>query len=417
MLMDQSVAFDSGIVGRAWRSCYALGTGDYQPSEVTASRTFLELAGPCLDRHGVVTSGEVLSLGTITELAGGRSALSACYESALRELLLPYVAPPALLAVSTPASVTPGGLSTAAQGRIAAIASVILAATVVVCVVVGRRVVRPINALADAAVRIGRGDRTTRVHTGDRGQIGALADSFNHMARELDAAEEQRKQMVSDVAHELRTPLGNIRGWLEAAQDGVTALDARLVASLLDESVLLQRIVDDLQDLSLADAGMLTFHPEPLRAEAILRQVADAHRAAAEKAGITLTVTCATPVEFTADEARLRQALGNLVGNAIRYTPAGGRVMLRAERAATRHDAEAVELEVSDTGLGIPPEQLPHVFDRFWRAEHSRSRLSGGSGLGLAIARHLVEAQGGRIGVRSSPGGGTVFTVHMPLGE
>lgn len=412
----------------AWRICHLYAVSQYQPSEIAASARFVELVSPCLLRHNVKLAEETLfDVDTLIRDSRSSAPTGACYESALREMLGPYVAPPALLSITAQTAVTVGGgLSSEAQGRVALISSVILLLTTVVCVVVGHRIVSPLNAVGDAAARIGRGERSARVPIADRGQIGALAASFNHMASELDAADKRRKHLVSDVAHELRTPLGNIRGWLEAAKDGVAPLDDTLVSSLLDESVLLQRIVDDLQDLSLADAGKLTFHPEPLRAADVLGQVAAAHRAAAEQAGLTLTVICRKPVEFTADGARLRQALGNLVGNAIRYTPAGGQVILRAERAVPPDrrgepgdlDVDSVDIEVADTGLGIPPEQLPHVFDRFWRTEHSRSRLSGGSGLGLSIARHMIEAQGGQINVHSHPqGGGTVFTIRMPVRE
>jgi two-component system sensor histidine kinase BaeS len=232
------------------------------------------------------------------------------------------------------------------------------------------------------------------------------------MSVALDIAEDNRRRMVSDIAHELRTPLGNLRAWLEAAQDGVVTLDEKLAGSLLEESLLVQRVVEDLQELALADAGKLVFHPEPLDAGALARQVCAAHQAAAEKAGITLATAASDPVPLTADVSRLRQALGNLVSNAIRYTPAGGSVDVRAS-----HETGEVTLEVEDTGVGLRPEEIGKVFERFWRAEQSRSRASGGSGLGLAIARHLVEAQGGRLRVRSEYGVGSVFTIVLPAGE
>lgn len=384
-------------------------------TERRASVALLGLVNGCLARSGLPGRlGGDVTLEVLNNLSPAGAGQKACYDAAARELLAGYVAPPAQLSITTKASVTiQRGLSTAAQGRIALTSLLILILTVAACFLVGSRIVRPLRAVADAAQRIGRGDRTVRVRTSDRGQIAALASAFNGMAKELDQAEDRRKVLVSDVAHELRTPLGNIRGWLEASQDGIAPLDDRLVTSLLDESLLLQRIVEDLQELSLADAGKLTFHPEPLDLADILDQVAAAHRASAENAGVTVKVNSTRPVELTADPSRLRQALGNLVANAIRYTPAGGLVMLRAERLA-----EQVSIEVSDTGLGISPQQLPHVFDRFWRAEQSRSRMSGGSGLGLAIARHLIEAQDGTIRVHSSPhGGGTVFTITMPVRE
>jgi signal transduction histidine kinase len=219
--------------------------------------------------------------------------------------------------------------------------------------------------------------------------------------------------MVSDVAHELRTPLVNVRGWLEAAQDGMAHLEPALVASLVEETVLLQHIIDDLQDLALADAGKLRMHPEQVSVRSILTQVAAAHQSRANAAGVELRVAVVGEPDLSADPTRLRQALGNLVSNALRHTPAGGRVVLWAR---TETPGEVL-IDVTDTGSGIDAESLPYIFDRFWRADRSRSRTSGGSGLGLAITHHLVAAHGGRIDVRSTPGTGTTFTIHLPSGD
>lgn len=255
---------------------------------------------------------------------------------------------------------------------------------------------------------MGDGNRSARVNTGTRGEIGELAAVFNRMSAQIENTERQRKTMVSDVAHELRTPLVNVRGWLEAAQDGVAELDPPLVASLLEETVLLQRLIDDLQDLALADAGKLRVHPEPVDVASILDQVAAAHRRNAEAEGVELSVRVDSEPDLSADPTRLRQALGNLVSNAVRHTPSGGRVTLWA-----RPSGDEVLIDVTDTGTGIEAESLPHVFDRFWRADKSRNRGGGGSGLGLAITHHLVQAHGGSIEVRSTVGEGTTFTIHL----
>ncbi len=255
--------------------------------------------------------------------------------------------------------------------------------------------------------------------------------------------------MVSDVAHELRTPLSNIRGWLEAAQDGLADPDPAFVSSLLEEAVQLQHIIDDLQDLAAADAGVLRLHPEPVRVGELLGQVAAAHQARADTAEVTLRVETADGrvPEVAADPVRLRQAVGNLVSNAVRHTPPGGTVTLRAygggaagggawsrsedgsgSDSPTGHGSEGgsgsrggsgfppgdVVIEVADTGTGIPAEDLPYVFDRFWRAEKSRSRRTGGSGLGLAIVRKLAEAHGGTAGAASTEGEGSVFSIRLP---
>jgi len=220
--------------------------------------------------------------------------------------------------------------------------------------------------------------------------------------------EAQRKAMVSDIAHELRTPLSNIRGWLEAAQDGVAEADDVLVASLLEEAMQLHHIIDDLQDLAMADAGTLRLHREAVSTQELFAQVTAAHRARAEAVGVTLAAEDGD-VELSADPVRLRQVVDNLVTNAVRHTGTGGSVRLRGFT-----DGTDVVLEVRDTGSGIAADDLPHVFDRFWRAEKSRSRQTGGSGLGLAIVRKLVEAHGGKVEVASELGVGTVFRVRLP---
>ncbi|HYH52156.1 MAG TPA: ATP-binding protein, partial [Acidimicrobiia bacterium] len=291
----------------------------------------------------------------------------------------------------------------------------VLLATVAVTLLAGSRLARPIHALTAAVQRMEAGDRSARVPMKGRRQdeVGRLAHAFNAMAASMEENERQRQAMVSDIAHELRNPLTNVRGYLEGAQDGLVPLDDALVASLLEESTLLGRLVDDLQDLALADAGRLHLHREPLDAADLVEQVTAAHRAAAAVAGVTITADVHGPLRIEADPGRLRQALGNLVGNALRYTPPGGQVTLSARAS---DDARAVIITVADTGTGIAAQHVPHVFDRFYRADASRSRETGGSGLGLAITRHLVEAHGGSVEARSTEGAGSTFILRLPLG-
>ena len=215
--------------------------------------------------------------------------------------------------------------------------------------------------------------------------------------------------MVSDIAHEMRTPVSNIRGWLEAVEDGVAAPDRRLLSSLLEEATLLQHVITDLQDLAEADAGALRLHREQVYLTDLLAQVAEAHRAQADRVGVTIAVRTEADPQVDADPVRLRQAVGNLVANAVRHTPSGGRVTI----SASATDAEVI-VSVTDTGSGISAEDLPRVFDRFWRAEKSRSRQTGGSGLGLAIVRQLTEAHGGTVSATSTPAQGSTFTLHLP---
>jgi two-component system sensor histidine kinase BaeS len=215
--------------------------------------------------------------------------------------------------------------------------------------------------------------------------------------------------MVSDIAHELRGPLTNIRGYLEAAEDGVVPLDRDLLDSLIHQSATLERLVDDLQDLALADAGRLRLHAEPIDAAEIVGVVGAAHHAAAEAAGISLEIEAEANVPVVADPHRLQQAVGNLTGNAIRYTRRGGRVTLSALVSG-----DAAVITVRDTGVGIADEHLPHIFERFYRADASRSRQTGGSGLGLAITKYLVEAHGGTIEVSSQLESGSTFVIRLP---
>ncbi|MFI5786999.1 sensor histidine kinase [Streptomyces sp. NPDC051640] len=342
-------------------------------------------------------------------------AIASCVSAARGEQLSSYVSSPALLFIGDEGGATLPGfdLSPANTARIAGAAALVLALTVGASVFAGARLVRPLHALTGAAQRMRDGEQPESVPVSGDDEVGRLAAAFNDMSAHRARLEEQRKAMVSDVAHELRTPLSNIRGWLEAAQDGLADPDPAFVSSLLEEAVLLQHIIDDLQDLAAADAGVLRLHHEPVEARELLSQVAAAHQARAENAGVTLAVAGTAPgPALRADPVRLRQAVGNLVSNAVRHTPEGGRVTLRAY-AAEEGDG-AVLVEVADTGSGIPSEDLPHVFDRFWRAEKSRSRRTGGSGLGLAIVRKLVEAHGGTVDAASVEGEGSTFVLRLP---
>ncbi|MFF9569055.1 sensor histidine kinase [Streptomyces sp. NPDC014685] len=373
-------------------------------------------------------------------------AAASCVGTARREQLSSYVASPALLFIGDEGGTTVPGfdLSPANTAKIAGAAALVLALTVGATVLAGSRLVRPLHALTGAAQRMRDGEDSVPVLVTDDNEIGRLAAAFNDMADHRTRLEAQRKDMVSDVAHELRTPLSNIRGWLEAAQDGLAEPDPAFISSLHTEAVQLQHIIDDLQDLAAADAGALRLHPEPVRVEDVLAQVVAAHQGRAETAGVALSAPSAAdaPVPaLWADPVRLRQAIGNLVSNAVRHTPAGGSVTVRAYGSGapangtstdgTSRDGasangkglgeegpagEVVVVEVADTGSGISAENLPHVFDRFWRAEKSRSRRTGGSGLGLAIVRKLAEAHGGSVGAVSVEGEGSVFTLRLPTG-
>ncbi|QJT06832.1 HAMP domain-containing histidine kinase [Streptomyces asoensis] len=361
---------------------------------------------------GVPTDGAAQARGS-----GYDRAVAACVGSARREQLTAYVAAPALLFIDGPGAVSVPGfdLSPANTARIAGVTALVLALTVGASVIAGTRLVRPLHALTGAAQRMRDGLDSAPVPVGPDNEIGRLALAFNDMAAHRTRLEEQRKVMVSDVAHELRTPLSNIRGWLEAAHDGLAEPDPAFVSSLLDEAIQLQHLINDLQDLGAADAGALRLHLEPVSVDDLLGQVAAAHQGPAETAGVTLEVATAPgsppPPPVEADPVRLRQAVSNLLSNAVRHTPPGGRVTLRSY---VTEGGDEVAVEVADTGSGIPAGDVPHVFDRFWRAEKSRNRSTGGSGLGLAIVLKLAEAHGGTASVTSTEGQGSVFTLRLP---
>ncbi|NUR86642.1 MAG: HAMP domain-containing protein, partial [Nonomuraea sp.] len=383
--------------------CDASGLSTPTTTEKAALKQLNALITTCL-------SGRTKERGTVgldftwVSSKNASPTVSSCIATARKEQLDPYVAPAAYLYLGSP---TEAAAQRIPLPSIAGAALLVLVLTVGVSVMAARRLVKPVNALTDATRRMRDGDSSARVAVRTTGEISELAAAFNEMSEHLQRMEEQRKAMVSDVSHELRTPLSNLRGWLEAAQDGVAELDPALIASLVEEILLLQHIVDDLQELALADAGKLRLHVEPVHLADLLDQIATAHRGRAEAAGLTLTV--AGDASLTADPVRLRQAIGNLVTNSLRYTPSGGHITLRA-----RSEPAHVVIEVSDTGIGIPPEHLPHVFDRFWRAEKSRNRRTGGSGLGLAIVRNLAEAHGGTATVTSQTGVRTTFTLRLP---
>ncbi|MCX4767563.1 HAMP domain-containing histidine kinase [Streptomyces sp. NBC_01275] len=397
------------------------------PTEDKALTGLQTRARSCLTRAGVPTDQPVLARisgtdrGVVTPdfvieyaRAGDaktQRAVQTCVDDARRAQLDPYVAPVVelYLGIGDDGGAPRWNMSPANKAKVFGTAGLVLALTVAVSAVVATRLVRPLRALTVAAQQ--PPDQHARVPVTTRDETGILAEAFNDLAERRERLEAQRKALVSDVAHELRSPLTNIRGWLEVTRDGLVEPDAELLGALHEEALVLQRVIDDLRDLAAADAGTLRLHREPVPADELLAQVAAAHRVAADTARVALrTETEGTPW-LDADPVRLRQALGNLVTNAVRHTPPEGTVTLTARRDG---EADVVVLEAADTGTGIAAEDLPHVFDRFWRAEKSRSRRTGGSGLGLPIVRHLVAAHGGTVEAASTPGAGSVFTLRLP---
>jgi len=272
-----------------------------------------------------------------------------------------------------------------------------------------RRILAPVEALTAAVRRMEAGDLSQRVEVTSQDEIGELAQAFNGMADGLARLEELRRNMVTDVAHELRTPLSNIRGYLEALQDGMVEPEGHIIDSLHAEAMLLNLLVDDLQELSLAEAGQLKLERQPVALADIVDRAVEAVRPRAEAEEIRLQVDLPEDLLVDVDPQRIGQVLRNLLENALLHTPPGGEIAV-----AARTEGQWVEVSVLDTGSGIAAEDLPYVFERFYRADKSRSRATGGAGLGLAIARQLVEAHGGRIRVESTEREGSTFTFAMP---
>lgn len=288
--------------------------------------------------------------------------------------------------------------------------AVIVSVSLIVGLIFSRRISRPLSNLTAAAQSVASGDLDVRVPTRYPGELGELAGAFNHMSQELARADELRRNMTADVAHELRTPLSVIRGKLEGIMDGVYPAGPEHLEPVLEEIGLLTHLVEDLRLLALAEAGQLTLEKEWVDVGDMLRDAQVNFGPQAADRGVTLALDLPAALPgVMADRRRIAQVLGNLITNALRHTQQGGCVTLTAAACEG-----GVEVAVSDTGRGIAPEDLPYIFERFWRGEKSRSRAGGGTGLGLAITRQLVEMHGGRIHVESEPGRGTTFrfTLH-----
>ena len=316
------------------------------------------------------------------------------------------------------------------------IAGLVLASgLLLLAVIFAQRLSRPLRDITRAAQRLAGGQLVVQVRRAPIRELDELAQAFNAMARSLEQADRQRRQMTADIAHELRTPLTIIKGRLEGLQDGVYSPTPDEVDRLLGETALLERLIEDLRLLALAEAGQLPLYREPLEPLDLLESARSAFAGQAEAQGVALHVEAAGDLpQIDADPQRMAQVLANLVANALRYTPEGGSITLYAnqetkdERRKTKDEGNALQpfvlgsssfvtFRVSDTGRGIAPEDLPHVFDRFYRADRSRTRGSGGAGLGLAITRQIVAAHGGLIWAESALGQGTTISIALPVAE
>ena len=289
----------------------------------------------------------------------------------------------------------------------------VIAAIVVVLAVVGlggglRRSARSLDGLVDATSRVEAGDYSVRVPAPERGPrpVRQLVRGFNTMVERLERDEDQRRTLLNDVSHELRTPLTVIAGNLEAMIDGVHPADEAHLSAILEETRVMERLIDDLRTVALSEAGTLQLHREPTDPDVLVDEVVRSFQGAAGTTGVTVTADVPSDLPILdIDPVRIREVLANLVANGVRHTPAGGTVTVRGEVTG-----DGLVLRVADTGPGIDAALLPHVFDRFVKGAGSS-----GSGLGLAIARHLVAVHGGELDVESTGSAGTTFRIRLPI--
>ncbi len=301
---------------------------------------------------------------------------------------------------------------TAAINEITVIAGLVaLAAAIAISLFTANRIIVPIRCLMQASQEVAAGNFDLQVPITGNDELGELARVFNQMAGELARTEQRRMALIGDVAHELRTPLSNMRAVIEGLADGVLPANPATYRSVQKEIMRLQRLVQDLEELSRAQAEQFSLVLQPLSPRSLVAGAIERLRLQYEDKDVQLRMTVPSDLPpVYADAARITQVLLNLLGNALQYTPSGGQVHVEARR-----DGRFVRFIVSDTGIGVPAADLPHLFERFYRVDKSRSRASGGSGIGLTISKHIVEAHGGRIWAESEgPGKGSTFTFILP---
>ena len=293
-------------------------------------------------------------------------------------------------------------------------AGVATLAAVVVSILFSRRITSPLRKIMTASQRIAEGHYAERVQVKGGDELAELGARFNRMAGQLEQVESMRRRLIGDVAHELRTPLTAIKGSMEGLIDGILPATPETFEQIHQEAGRINRLVDDLQELSRVEAGAYSLDRRPVEIAALVGTIVKRLGGQFTDRGVKLDSNLPSePLQVLADAGRIEQVLTNLVGNALQYTPEGGSVSI----AASRLNGFA-QITIRDTGIGIPPEHLAHIFDRFYRVDKSRSRLHGGSGIGLTIAKYLVESHGGRIWAESpGEGNGTTFTFTLPIAQ
>lgn len=283
---------------------------------------------------------------------------------------------------------------------------------VILALILGYVLLRPVRTLTQASAALGAGDLDQRVPVEGDDEIAHLGRTFNLMAESLQQSQTRRKAMTADIAHELRTPLSVQRANLEAIQDGIYPLTPESIQPVYEQTLLLERLVDDLRTLALADAGELELIKTETDILGLVQRVVEQFQPHAKSRNQTISSTLPPSCAIVeADPGRVEQILGNLLTNAIRHTPEDGQITVEVQCASGK-----VQLSVRDTGPGIPEDSLPYLFERFYRGDRSRSRVEGGTGLGLSIARRLADAHGGKLEAANYPTGGAVFTLTLPVG-
>jgi signal transduction histidine kinase len=285
------------------------------------------------------------------------------------------------------------------------------AVAIVLSIIFTRQIVAPLSRINSAAQHVRQGDLSRRIEISGSSEFTELSKSFNSMVEKLSYDQELRHNMVADIAHELRTPLSIVQGNVEAMLDGVLPANTESLTSLHQETMLLSRLVEDLRTLSLAETGQLKYHSEAIDLGGLVQSVVDGYTTQFATKNIKVNIESNKDVPSVwADQDRTAQVIRNLLSNAFYYSPEGGRINIRLT-----YTSESVTVSIADTGIGIPSEDVPYLFDRFYRVDRSRNRRTGGSGLGLAIVKQLIEAQGGQVWVDSVIGKSSTFSFNLPL--
>jgi len=386
---------ESDIIGQNSPSATGQGRGFGSGSSSSAGMAFFEDQRVILaDFQGIVvsdTQNELIGKQvSASELKNGTSVI--VNDNLVGTLI---ITPNSLAGVNSPAS---DFISSVKQAIInsAVIAGII---ALVIGAFLAFQITSPLRQLRNAANEISKGDLNQRVKIKSHDELGELGLAFNHMAKNLSDAEMQRQHLIADVAHELRTPLSAILGTLEGMQDGFLPLDNEQITTLHEETSLLNRLVGDLRLISLAETGQLKLELEQTQTGDFLQKVTDRVKNQAQQKNILLKLEIQPNLpDIMIDSDRITQVISNLIANALRYTPEGGLITVQA---SVLNEDNSIQVSVTDTGPGIDRENLPYVFDRFYRADKSRTRASGGSGLGLAIVKQLVEAHGGKVFAKS----------------